>query len=194
MVPLEAPAIVSDAIGAGSKVAPAHVVEPLVAPHAISPSSGGGHYHEPLHGAVVAEVKLGAGVTELLHGSGPAHAAPLTAGAVTAHAVAMPSAQALAAALAPRGPTHPDAASGTGGTEHNQVVSKVVADALNGGDTHGPSIDGLLNTLPGHGGAHDALEALAAQGAAMAFHGVAAPHALLSVEMAMQQHAPPAHG
>jgi hypothetical protein len=113
--------------------------------------------------------------------------------------VAVPSAQALTAAAAAHGSSQTQPAPAATDAQHNEVVSKVVADALNGGDGHGPNIDHLLNSLPGHVGAHDALEALAAHGLALAFHGAmpagyGGPHAMLSVEMVMQQHAGPAHG
>jgi hypothetical protein len=202
MAPLAAPTIAASAVAASSSVAPTHVVQPVVASHAVQSSNGSGHYHEAAqygHGGVSGDARQASVMTELLHGSTAGHAVPANAAAITAHAVTMPSAQALAAALAPHGTAQAQPAASTDGAQHNQVVSKVVADALNGGDGHGPNIDSLLNSLPGHVGPPDALEALAAQGLALAFHGAmpagyGAPHALLSVEMVMQQHAPPAHG
>ncbi|HYX46679.1 MAG TPA: hypothetical protein VE820_07645, partial [Sphingomicrobium sp.] len=199
MMPLATPTIAASTVVASSSVAPTHVVQPVVESHAVQASNGSGHPHEVAqygHFAVGGVASHAPGMTELLHGSTPTHAPATNATAVVAHAVAMPSAQALAAAAAPAGSGQAQPASD--GTQHNQVVSKVVADSLNGGDGHGPNIDHLLNSLPGHVGGHDAIEALAAQGLALAFHGAmpvgyGAPHAMLSVEMAMQ-HAPPAHG
>ena len=75
----------------------------------------------------------------------------------------------------------------------------MLADSLNGGDGHGPNIDALLSNLPGHGQAHDAIEALASHGAAavsFGHSGMGVPfggmHPMLSLEM---HHAgAPAHG
>ena len=69
------------------------------------------------------------------------------AAAVTAHAVSVPSAQALAAAAAQHNTTtQPQGAVSTDGAKHNEVVSKVVADALNG---HSKPIKGSKITLLG---------------------------------------------
>jgi hypothetical protein len=112
----------------------------------------------------------------------------------------MPSAEQLAAVAGAHNPQQHGSV-GTETPEHNQVVSKVLVDALEGGHAHGPSVDTLINGLPGQGAAHDALQALAEHaGGAVPFGHTAfmtpfgAPHGMLSVEMVLQQHAPPAHG
>jgi hypothetical protein len=88
------------------------------------------------------------------------------------------------------------------GSQHEQVVSKVLVDALHGGESHGPSIDQLVNNLPGQGAAHDTLQALASHAESAVPFGhmgfgapFGGPHLMLSMEMVMHQDAPPpAHG
>jgi hypothetical protein len=112
----------------------------------------------------------------------------------------MPSAQQLAAAAAAHAPAQPQT-SVAPDAQHNQVVSKVLADALHGGEGHGPNIDHLVESLSGHhGGGSSAIAALASHGGAhvsmgdmgfqMAF---GSPHAI-PMEEAMHVAAPPAHG
>jgi len=168
--------------------------------------------HEPAHGGSVhdmvqAEHALAGGdthapqqMTELLQGSdGPAHGGHANASAVMAAAVTMPSAAQLAA-LTGHGTAEQHTSVAGDHVQHNEVVAKVLADALHGGDGHGPSIDALVHALPAHGnGGNAALEALASHGAAavsmghMAFAGAFGfGHGMAS----MEQHpdAPPAHG
>ena len=159
---------------------------------------GGSHFHEnaaSAHGSVHGAANHGPAMTELLHGSiASAHGQAVHSSAVTAASVAMPSAQQLAAAG--HGNQHQQ---GGDAVQHDQVVSKVLADSLNGGEGHGPNIDALLSNLPGHGQAHDTIEALASHGAAAvpfghmgmgpAFHGL---QGMLSLEM--HHAAAPVHG
>jgi hypothetical protein len=139
-------------------------------------------------------------MSPLLHGTAASVHAAAAHGPVMAPAVAMPSAQQLMAALG--GHSQPRASVAADGAQHNQVVSKVLADALHGGEGHGPSIDTLLH---GHApnvnhAAHDVIEALASHAGsavpfsntslAAAFHGT---HGMFSMGMAHHD-APPAHG
>ena len=81
--------------------------------------------------------------TELLQAaSTPMHDPLVSMTPMTSAAVAMPSAQQLAALV---GSAAPD------GVQHNQIVSQVLADALHGSEAHAPTIDALLSTLPGGG-------------------------------------------
>jgi VCBS repeat-containing protein len=170
-------------------------------------AQAGGPIHDmvgSVHPLTTADAATSAPVTGLLHGSGApgGHATAADASSVTAAGVIMPSAHQLAAATAPNGAPQPQN-SVAGQPEHNEVVSKVLADALHGGAAHGPSIDSLLHSLPGHVGlAGGALQAMASHGAALvsiehmamatSFGGF---HPMLSVEMVTHQDAPPpAHG
>jgi hypothetical protein len=122
---------------------------------------------------------------------------------MTAAAVAMPSAQQLAAIAAAHGVAQPQTSVAGQTAQHDQVVSKVLVDALHGGDGHGPNIDALINGVSSQGSAHDALQAFASHagsavpfghmGFAQAFGG---PHLMLTSEALMvhQDAAPPAHG
>jgi hypothetical protein len=123
---------------------------------------------------------------------------------MTAAAVVMPSAEQLAAAVGHGGGSANPQLS-VAGAQHNEVVGKVLADALHGGESHGGvSIDTLVNAVSSHGGAggNAALEAFASHGggdvsimhtAYAATYGGA--QASLTLEMAMHQDAPPpAHG
>jgi hypothetical protein len=111
----------------------------------------------------------------------------------------MPSAEQLEAIGATAHDASPSIAAEV--AQHNQVVGKVLADSLNGGEGHGPSIDTLINGLPGHTGAMpDALQTLASHADAavsfghMGFGGAfGTDHVMLSMEMAMHD-AAPAHG
>lgn len=92
------------------------------------------------------------------------------------------------------------------GQQHNEVVGKVLADALHGGGGEGPNVESLINSLPGHGGGQGdhgnaALEALASHGAAAVpngdtgvFAGFSGGHGMHMMEqMTMHQDAAPAH-
>jgi hypothetical protein len=130
-------------------------------------------------------------VTELLHASAPPVHAAAHAAAVIAPAVAMPSAEQLAAVAAAHGTAQPQTSVAGTSSQHNEVVGKVLADSLHGGGQHGPSIDALVNSLPGHGAAHDGLQAVASH-AAGAFGGA---HLMLSQEMMVHpDNVAPAHG
>jgi hypothetical protein len=130
--------------------------------------------------------------------------------ALTAPAIVMPAAIAQAggkdvgAASGVEGKSAPVA---TDGAQHNQVVGKVLADALQGGESHGhgKSLDALIDGLPGHGGHHGdaALDALASHGPAAVSNGdtavfaaFTAGHGFVQTMDQLQMHAdaPPAHG
>jgi hypothetical protein len=152
--------------------------------HAAENARDAGHQAEPLHGAAEASThESGAGASHI----------------VAAAAVAMPSAEQLVALATT---AHGANASVAGeSAQHNQVVGKVLADALHGGEGHGANIDALINGLPGHSGAApDALQVLASHADAavsfghMGFGGAfGGGHEMLSMEMAMHA-AAPAHG
>ena len=126
----------------------------------------------------------------LLQGtSAPAHGHEGGHAAVIAAAVAMPSAEQLAAVT------------GKGGdAQHNEVVGKVLADALQGGEGHGPNLEALINSLPGHGHG-PALAALASHADGHVPHGHTAfagvfstGHNMLTMDhMAAHHDAPPPH-
>jgi hypothetical protein len=98
----------------------------------------------------------------------PAHSDAAAGQAVAAAAVAMPSAEQIAALAsgAGNGVAGDQHAPVDGSAQHNEVVGKVLADSLAGGGGHESAIDAVLNNLPSHGGANAALEALASHGAA----------------------------
>ena len=142
----------------------------------------------------------GPAFAELLQGShGASHADAHAGTPVTAMAVAMPSAAQLVAAGSAATTGHGQTVAGPNALQHNEVVSKVLADSLNGGEGHGPNVEALVNQLGGHGSGHSALEALASQAGgavhsgtwtlALAFGGM---HGM-GMEM-MHQDAAPAHG
>jgi VCBS repeat-containing protein len=175
-------------------------------------ASVGEHAHQPatglraaiaeLHGHVAASTRDAGHQAELHHGGAEASTHGSSAGAshvVAAAVVAMPSAEQLGALVAK---AHgPDGSVAGANAQHNQVVGKVLADALHGGDGHGANIDALINGLPGHNGAApDALQALASHGDAAVSFGhtgfggaFGGGHAMLSMEMALHD-AAPAHG
>ncbi|HET9811473.1 MAG TPA: hypothetical protein VFP53_07225, partial [Sphingomicrobium sp.] len=144
--------------------------------------------------------KGGNGPNELPQGTDvPQHGGHSAGPAITADAVAMPSAEALAelAGAEAKGGAH---------VQHNEVVGKVLAESLAGGGGHQAAIDSALSNLPGHGG-HGGpiagLEPLASpdSGTVPAWHGhglaaVTAVNAVLSMETLMLHHdaPPPAHG
>jgi hypothetical protein len=108
--------------------------------------------------------------TELPQGTDmPSHSGSAPGQAVAAAAVAMPSAEqiaALASASGGKGVAGEEHSQVDGAAQHNQVVGKVLADSLAGGGGHESAIEAVLNSLPSHGNAHSALEALASHGAA----------------------------
>jgi VCBS repeat-containing protein len=135
--------------------------------------------------------------TDLPHGSeGPAHAAA-AASAVVAMAVTMPSAAQLAAAASHGVSQAPDSVGGAT-PQHEQVVSKVLVDALHGGGGGSVNIDGLLNNAGIHGASQDALQALASHGsAAVSFGHTAFADAFGGAHGMLLMHpdvAPPVHG
>jgi hypothetical protein len=201
LAPMQTAAFASLSVESGGSLGSGHVSAPALVSQAVeAPHSGGAHFHELLqqqgHGFSHGDAKLPA-ATELLHGSdGPAHAAAAAhAPAVTAASVAMPSAEQLAAAGSQA------VAKPAEGAQHNEVVAKVLADSLNGGDGHGPNLDALLAGHGGHAPAHDALEALASLGSGGVPYGhsggssaIAAAHSMFSMAMMHHDAAPPAHG
>ena len=137
---------------------------------------------------------------DLLQGShGASHGEAHASTPVTAMAVAMPSAAQLAAAGLAGTNGHGQTVAGVNGVQHNEVVAKVLADSLNGGEGHGPNVEALVSQLSGHGGGHNALEALAIHGGGgasfghMGFAGAFAGMHGMGMEM-MHQDAAPAHG
>ena len=183
-----------------------HVAQSAVVSHApVEPQHTGTSAHdmvEAAHALTTGDAKGAQVNTELLQGtSAPAHASG-SATAVTAAAVTMPSAEQLAAA-AHGAPGQTSVAGDL--AQHEQVVGKVLADALHGGGGQGPNVDALLSALGTHAsaaGGNAGLEALASHGpSAVPFMHMAGAglfgglHSVLSVEMAMHQDAPPpAHG
>ena len=174
----------------------------VVSKIADAPNSGG-HFHEmtPLAHSFGHAGGQPQTMIELLHGStGPAHAQVAGSTPVTAASVMMPSAQQLAAAAVAHGTAQAQTSVAGQPVQHNEVVGKVLADSLHGGQGSGPNIDALLNSLPSHGAAHDALEALASHaGTAVPFGHMAfsaafgGPSGVLAMEM-MHHAAVPAHG
>ena len=205
MAPLHAAAFVAPAsAGPSGSVAPTHIVQSALAAASGHAPQAGSHLHDmsPLaHGFGHGEGGHAPTVSELLHGTAPvAHAPTANPGPVMAPAVAMPSAQQLAAAAAAHGPQQSPASVAGPDAQHNQVVSKVLADALHGGEGHGPNIDQLVDSLSGHhGGGSSAIAALASHGGAgvsvgdMSFQmAFGSPH-VVPMEEAMHV-AAPAHG
>lgn len=207
MAPLASAASVAGAAGGSSSAAaaPTHVVESAAVAASTHAPQAASHAHDmsPLaHGLGQSDGVHAPSVAELLHGTAPvAHAPASSPSPVMAPAVAMPSAHQLEAAAAAHAPAQGQPqASVAPEAQHNEVVSKVLADALHGGDAHGPSIDHLVDSLSGHhGGGSSAIAALASHGMAnvpagdmgfqMAF---GSPH-VVPMEEAMHV-AAPAHG
>jgi hypothetical protein len=173
--------------------APTHVVEPL--------STGVGLHatHSLSHGHDLADHVIGrldphhiGTVNELLHQSAPGSPIAVHATPVTAATIAMPSAQQLAAATAAH--AQPDA-TGTAGVQHNEVVGKVLADSLHGGEGHGPNIDALINAHGGHAEPLTLAQALANHPAPLHFGHVGFTTMFGGHHMEMMHHdaAPPAH-
>jgi len=207
MEPLHSTLLASGGAEHASQTQTTHVEQPMLVSETVQAPQHGGAVHDMVESAHLlshAEANRGGVVTELLHGSSPtAHAAGAHASAVTAAAVAMPSAEQLAAFAAAHGVAQPQTSVAGQAPQHEQVVSKVLADALHGGEGHGPNIDALVNGQSSHGPAHDHVEAFASHagsavpfghmGFAAAFGGA---HLMLSNDMLMmhQDAAPPAHG
>ena len=136
----------------GPSIAPAVAVSSDLGNTSAPASTGPGEHDlaQADHSLVRTETAEPAGPTALLQDS-EAPAEPAAATQTTANAVAMPSADALAAAFAA------DSAHGT------QEVSRVLADALGGGGTVS-KIDAFLEAvLPQLGGDHAAIAALGAE-------------------------------
>ena len=137
LAPLHTAAFAPVAVQASSSGASAHVAQAGFASHMVETPHSGSHFHDmlqQLHGTDHGDARQPA-ATALLHGSdAPAHTTAVHASAVTAAAVAMPSAQQLAAAAGAHGG---DAKSGEA-VQHNEVVGKVLADSLNGGGRSRP--------------------------------------------------------
>jgi hypothetical protein len=184
-------AVDSDALGAAS-----------VGGHASQAASGARAATTEFRGQIDANAHEGGHHAEAGHGSdgGSAHLASAAPGHVVAAAtVAMPSAEQMEAILATAHDANASIAIET--AQHNQVVGKVLVDALHGGDGHGQDIGALINGLPGHqGAATDALQTLATHADAAVSFGhmgfgsaFGTDHVMLSMEMAMHD-AAPAHG
>ena len=129
----------------------------------------------------------------------PAHDSGVSAAAITAGGIAMPDAALLMAAAAAHGGVAGQAPTVDG--QHNEVVGKVLADALHGGGS-GPNVEALLNSLPqaaDHGqAAADALASHAAgavpngdMGIFAGFTGGIGLH--MMQQMAVHADAPPTH-
>jgi hypothetical protein len=95
--------------------------------------------------------------SELPQGTDSPVATSAPASAITADAIAMPSAEMLASIGSGVG------IDGQAIAQANQVVGQVLADALAGGGANQIDIDAALSQLPSHGGATGALDALASQ-------------------------------
>jgi hypothetical protein len=92
--------------------------------------------------------------------AGPAHGGGTDVAQIAAQGVIMPSAEQLAAA----GDAAPQAFV-AGQPQHNEIVGKVVADALHGGDGNAPNIEAMVEAIGANGpAAIHALEALASHG------------------------------
>jgi hypothetical protein len=188
------------------------VSDVAVGSDAVLAASMGGHGFEPasgvraamaeFHGQLDSHARDAGHHAEAGHGTddGSAHlASTAPSHAVAAATVAMPSAEQMDAIGAAAHDANASVAVEI--AQHNQVVGKVLADSLNGGDGHGPNIDALINGLPGHTGAPlDALQALASHADAAVSFGhmgfgsaFGSDHVMLSMEMAMHD-AAPAHG
>jgi hypothetical protein len=134
-------------------------------------------------------------VTQLLAGT-ESHAASHGPAPVTSAAIAIPSAQQLAAHM---GHGADKAASVDAAAVHTDgAVAKVLADALAGGHGHGPNIDALLHNAATHGHAQDALAALASHDAGSVSNGHSGVfggfhNAPIMEIMASHQDAMPAH-
>ncbi|MCL6730102.1 hypothetical protein, partial [Sphingomonas hankyongi] len=153
------------------------------------------------------------------HGAGPAAVSALAQGedapaandagsqsVFTTQAIVMPGAELLAAGG--KGEGHGKGVDGNavsvdGNAQHNEVVGKVLADALSGGGHHGPDIDALVNAVSEHGGHHagKGLEALASHGAGsvpigdMAIFAGFTGHGMHAMDpMTMHQDAAPSNG
>jgi hypothetical protein len=121
---------------------------------------------------------------------------------VTADAIIMPDAELLIAAAKGGAEGEGAAAGGVEGVQHNAIVGRVLDDALNGGGD-GPSLDAVLNALPGGGDqGGNGLEALTSPGQDVVSNGDTADFAGFTAaftmptmdEMAVHQDAAPAHG
>ena len=203
---IEAAAVSGPAVEASYSVAPAHGIEAMPVAEAVETAMGTPRFHgmdDHARGSVHTDAQQGPEMTELLQGSAaPAHGQAADATPVTAAAVAMPSAEQLVAATggSDAGAQAQGSVAGES-AQHNQVVGKVLADALHGGEGHGPNIDAMLHAMHGNAPAHDVIEAFASHsgsavpfghtGFGMAFAG---PHGMLGVEMMHSDAAPPAHG
>ncbi|HEX5238649.1 MAG TPA: hypothetical protein VFW39_09320, partial [Sphingomicrobium sp.] len=192
-------------LSAGSEQA-LHSIQPMPVVQSLEAAQ----HSSPIHDMVESAHPLGSAasaqpvtMTQLLHGStgGTGHATATNLGSMTAPAVVMPSAQQLAAAT--HGSPLPVNSVAGNSAQHDEVVSKVLADALHGGQGQGPNVDMLLHSLPTHAaGANGALQALATHAASfvsiehMAMMGPYGGHqSALTVDMVMHQDAPPpAHG
>jgi hypothetical protein len=203
---IEAAAVSGPAVEASFSVEAAHGIDAMPVAQTVETAMGTPRFHgmdDHGRGSVHTDAQQGPEMTELLQGSGaPAHGQAADSTPVTAAAVAMPSAEQLIAASggSDAGAQAQGSVAGES-AQHNQVVGKVLADALHGGEGHGPNIDAMLHAMHGNAPAHDVIEAFASHsgsavpfghtGFGMAFGG---SHGMLGVEMMHSDAAPPAHG
>ena len=169
-------ALASKALDDGHDAVSASVLTPLASGlplvHAFETSA----LHAAAHSQALAALDQSPALApaQLLGGTDtPAHSA--TSGALVADGVAMPSAEQLQAVIG-------FAEAG----EHSQLVSRVLADALAGGEAAG-AIDALLDAVAAHSGAATGVEHLAQVAASVdtghgAFTAVAWFHAGFAVE------------
>jgi hypothetical protein len=183
-----------------------HFQQSSIVPGSNAAPHGGGTVHDMVD-ASHALTTDGADVhanAELLHGTtAPGQGAAAGDAHMMAPVVSMPSAAQLAASLTHTGSAQP--LNSVAGAQHDEVVGKVLADALHGGSAQGSNVDALLNAMthaPAAGG-NLGLETFASGGStsvpfthipgAGAFGGF---HSALTVEMVMHADAHPAaaHG
>jgi hypothetical protein len=179
-----------------------HVLQSAVVSKAPVEPQHNGTVHDmvdTVHSLTAASTNNAHGNTELLHGTTVPVQGASGGHAATAASVVMPSAQQLAAVHG----NH--SGNSVAGAQHDEVVGKVLADALHGGEGHGPNVDMLLSAMSTHGagaGGNAGLEALASQaaGGVSFMHmggagGSGGFHMPLMVEMVTHADvAPPAHG
>jgi hypothetical protein len=170
MTPLHTTAAAPEAHVEGSRVASLDASHPMLASESVHAPQHGTQFHDMVqtaHSLGHADGPAAQAVAELLQASATSVHASGGHAAMTAAAIAMPSAeQLLAAAAGAHGVVQPQTSVAGNAAQHNEVVSKVLADSLHGGEGHGTSIDAVVNGLSGHGAAHDALAALASHIAA----------------------------
>ncbi|HEX6604080.1 MAG TPA: hypothetical protein VF027_04285, partial [Sphingomicrobium sp.] len=148
----------------------------------VDAQSSGSSHHDVIqadHGVGGTESNVQAAPVELPGGTDAPAQAPAAEVAPAAMSVAMPSAEALAAADQPA----------VEGDKGSAEVARVLADALAGGGD-GPNIDALIDAATGHGAGMDAGSVAASLADVPAwdmgaFHGFVGGHSALSMEAVM---------